>query len=161
MIYVFTGKIRTGKTTALYNWIENKHNIDGLLCPDDANGKRYFITIKSKETFKLEAEMAKDHTISVGPFHFFKTAFTIANLYLIAASEEKTSQYLIIDEIGKLELKNEGLHDAAKVLIPQYMLNEQFHLILVIRDALLDEVLKHYSITKTSVLTKAALLGLK
>ena len=49
MIYILTGAIRTGKTTALLNWINNRNDVDGLLCPDNENGKRYFLKVKTKE----------------------------------------------------------------------------------------------------------------
>ncbi len=47
MIYILSGNIRTGKTTALFEWSENRNDIDGLLCPDDEFGKRYFLKIKT------------------------------------------------------------------------------------------------------------------
>lgn len=42
MIYVFTGAIRTGKTLALLKWAEKRNDVDGLLCPDDDDGRRFF-----------------------------------------------------------------------------------------------------------------------
>ncbi len=49
MIYILTGDIRTGKTTALLDWIKDRNDVDGLLCPDSENGMRYFLKVKSKE----------------------------------------------------------------------------------------------------------------
>ncbi len=59
----------------------------------------------------------------------------------------RTSNYLVIDELGKLELKNKGLHESAKVLIPIYETQKNAHLILVIRDTLLNLVITHYNIS--------------
>lgn len=42
MIYILSGEIRTGKTSALREWVRKRNDVDGLLCPDDANGKRFF-----------------------------------------------------------------------------------------------------------------------
>ena len=152
MIYILTGAIRSGKTTALLDWSKNKNDIDGLLCPDDAHGKRYFLKLKNKTTFKLEAEAETEAIVAIGNFKFLQSAFNEANDYLILEASKTERQYLIIDEIGKLELKNEGLHVSTKVLISQFRSKDNSHLILVVRDYLLDAVLDHYGITECSIL---------
>lgn len=152
MIYILSGDIRSGKTTALLNWVSGRNDVDGLLCPDGDNGKRYFLKINSKERFELEVESESKDTITIGPFHFLKSAFKNANDYLLEANERKDFKYLIIDELGKLELKNEGLDDAAKALMPQFENDEDCHLILVIRASLLNDILRHYHIFKYKLL---------
>ncbi|WCO01206.1 nucleoside-triphosphatase [Psychroserpens ponticola] len=153
MIYILTGAIRTGKTTALLDWSNTRTNVDGLLCPDDENGKRFFLKVKSNEGFKLEVESENKVTI-IGNFKFLKSAFTEANDFLLSKFSETEHKFLIIDELGKLELKNEGLHLSTEAIIPKYMQNENQHLILVVRDYLLDAILKHYTISKYKVLKK-------
>lgn len=157
MIYILTGVIRSGKTTALLNWIKNRDDVDGLLCPDDDFGKRYFLKVKSKQEFKLEVKTETDDIVEIGNFKFLKSAFNEANDFLLSRASETEQTYLIIDELGKLELKNEGLHLSAEKLLPKYMKNETKHLILVVRDYLLDQIIQHYSITNYSVLQKEGL----
>jgi len=153
MIYILTGVIRSGKTTALLHWSKSRNDVDGLLCPDDANGKRYFLKLKNKTIFKLEAEAETEAIVTIGNFKFLRSAFNEANHYLILEASKTERQYLIIDEIGKLELKNEGLHVSTKALISQFKSNDNTHLILVVRDYLLDAVLEYYGITECSILT--------
>ena len=153
MIYILTGAIRSGKTTALLHWSKSRNDVDGLLCPDDANGKRYFLKLKNNTIFKLEAEAETEAIVTIGNFKFLRSAFNEANDYLILEASKTERQYLIIDEIGKLELKNEGLHVSTKALISQFKSNDNTHLILVVRDYLLDAVLEHYGITECSILT--------
>ena len=153
MIYILTGEIRSGKTSALLKWCKNRNDVDGVLCPDNAEGKRYFLEVKSKNEFEFETELDTEAIIEIGNFKFLKSAFEKANTYLLAVASENESQYLIIDELGKLELKKEGLHLSAERLIPNYETNENKHLILVVRDYLLDAVLEHYGITECSILT--------
>ncbi|MBC3845280.1 hypothetical protein H8K90_02715 [Winogradskyella echinorum] len=160
MIYILTGNIRTGKTTALLEWVSGRTDIDGLLCPDGDNGKRYFLKIESQEKFELEVESESEKTIAIGPFQFLKSAFEEANKYLLEANERRDFKYLIIDELGKLELKNEGLNHAAEILIPQYVMNEYFHLIIVVRESLIEETLKHYNIFKYKIIMKDDLKSL-
>ncbi|WP_282030527.1 nucleoside-triphosphatase [Winogradskyella eximia] len=157
MIYILRGDIRTGKTTALQEWCKNRDDVDGVLCPDNAEGKRYFLEVKSKNEFELETELDTEAIIEIGNFKFLKSAFEKANTYLQSVASENESQYLIIDELGKLELKNEGLHASAEKLISNYKSDERQHLILVVRDYLLDAVLKHYSIEEYRILTKVNL----
>ena len=152
MIYILTGAIRSGKTTALLHWSKNRNDVDGLLCPDDANGKRYFLKLENKIIFKLEAEAETEAIVAIGNFKFLRSAFNEANDYLILEASKTERQYLIIDEIGKLELKNEGLHVSTKALISQIRSKNNTHLILVVRDYLLDAVLEHYGITECSIL---------
>jgi len=157
MIYILRGDIRTGKTTALLEWCKNRDDVDGVLCPDNAEGKRYFLEVKSKNEFEFETELDTEAIIEIGNFKFLKSAFEKANTYLLAVASENESQYLIIDELGKLELKGEGLHLSAERLIPNYETNENKHLILVVRDYLLEAILTHYSIEKYRILTKVNL----
>lgn len=154
MIYVLTGKIRTGKTTALRKWISNRIDVDGLLCPDDHNGKRYFLKIKSKIEFEFEVEfeLKNNDIIEIRNFRFLKSAFHKANTFLMSIASKNPKTYIIIDEIGKLELKNDGLHKSAEKLISKFQLDEKHHVILVVRDYLLDAVLEHYAISEYSVI---------
>ena len=161
MIYILTGAIRTGKTTALLDWSKNRGDVDGLLCPDNEDGKRYFLKVKSKEEFEFEVEAETEEIIQIGSFKFLKSAFKKANDYLISIASEARSQYIIMDEIGKLELKNEGLHLSAEKLISKYMLNEKQHLILVVRDYLVEDILKYFTISEYSVLKKEDLTTLE
>ena len=153
MIYILSGNIRTGKTTALLEWSKNRKDVDGLLCPDDKFEKRYFLKIKSQETIPLEVLNSSDYDIiSIGNFKFLKSSFKIANDFLISFNDKKTSKYLIIDELGKLELTNEGLHEAAENLIPIFRSDKAYHLILIIRESLLNAILSHYNISKYKII---------
>ena len=154
MIYILSGDIRSGKTTALLNWVNEHEDVDGLLCPDCDNGKRYFLKIKPKEQFELEVESESEATITIGPFHFLKSAFENANDYLLEANDKRDFKYLVIDELGKLELRNLGLHDSSEHLIPKFINKNQQHLILVVRTSLLEEIINHYQIKKYTIISK-------
>ena len=154
MIYILTGDIRTGKTTALLEWVSGITDVDGVLCPDGENGKRYFLKIKSQEKFELEVEFESEKTIAIGPFYFLKSVFDEANKYLLEANDRRGFRYLVIDELGKLELKNEGLHKAAKKLIPDFICNENKHVVLVVRTSLLEAIINHYQIKAYTLLAK-------
>jgi nucleoside-triphosphatase THEP1 len=162
MIFILTGAIRTGKTTALLDWCKNRNDADGVLCPDDDKGKRYFLNIKSKDTYPLAANSdTEDHNIiSIGPFQFLKSSFQNANDYLLHSNDKSDYSYLVVDELGKLELKNIGLHNSAKSIIIQHENSNSHHLILVVRESLLNNIIEHYDISEYLVLEKEDLESL-
>ncbi|TXE19302.1 hypothetical protein ES692_03185 [Psychroserpens burtonensis] len=162
MIYILTGDIRTGKTTALLNWTDQRDDVDGWLCPDNEDGKRYFLNVKSKVEFELEIESEVDSTkmVSIGAFNFLRSAFKKANDYLISLTSENKNQYIIVDELGRLELNKEGLHTAAEALIPKFLKDDKHHLILVVRSYLLDDIIEFYNISEYQTLKKEDLSDL-
>jgi nucleoside-triphosphatase len=162
MIYILTGDIRTGKTTALLNWTDQRDEVDGWLCPDNEDGKRYFLNVKSKVEFELEIESEVDSTkiVSIGPFNFLRSAFKKANDYLISLTSDNENQYIIVDELGRLELNKEGLHTAAEDLIPKFLKDTKHHLILVVRSYLLEDIIHFYNISEYETLKKEDLSDL-
>ena len=163
MIYILTDPVRTGKTTALLNWAADRQDTDGVLCPDDALGKRYFLQLRTQQKSYIEATPGTEqaNTLSVGRFHFLKSAFDEANAYMISVAGKKDYSYLIIDELGKLELENTGLHHAASNVVKNHEFDEKHHIILVVRDTLLDEILSHYNIKLFRLVGKEELKALK
>ena len=157
MIYILTGPIRSGKTTTIKDWAEQRMDVDGLLSPDDDNGKRFFLKIKSREEIEFEVEFKSEKTINIGRFHFLKSSFEKANSFLKTFSSEPKNYYLILDELGKLELKNEGLHASTEILISKFLDSGKHYLILVVRDYLLDDIVAHYNISAYKIITKDAL----
>lgn len=162
MIYILTGPVRTGKTTALLRRTAGRQDTDGVLCPDDDNGKRYIWLLKARQAYPLEAEenTPDQDTIGVGRFRFLKSAFTEANNYLLSTAEAGTYKWLVIDELGKLELNDTGLHRAAKTLITSHENSANRHIILVVRDTLLHEIPVHYNFSRFQVVTKEELYKL-
>lgn len=144
-IKIVTGKIQSGKTTSLFKFINENKNTDGILAPI-VNNKRTLYHISTKTIKEFEAEKHSANTVSVGKYHFLNESFYWANEKLIE-SFNSSVKYLIIDEIGKLELRGEGLHKSTQVILNEIKNSDKI-LILVIRDYLLDEILKYYNITE-------------
>ena len=146
IIYIVTGPIQTGKTTRLFEFVGAKTSIDGILAPVIDN-KRTLYHISSKQLKILEAEHAGEKTIHVGKYNFYKKTFNWANKKLIESFYAKP-EWLIIDEVGKLELKNEGLHSTINEIL-NYRNESETKIILVVREYLLEKVLEKYKIEKT------------
>ena len=79
MIYILAGDIRTGKTSALEEWIGTWDSVKGILCPDDEDSElRYLYNIETAERFPLQVEEAAESTVRVGRFNFLEDSFKLA-----------------------------------------------------------------------------------
>lgn len=143
-IKIFTGPVQSGKTSKLFAYINQLESVDGILAPivDD---RRMLYHISSKVIKELEVDQKDANTIEVGKYIFLKDSFDWANEKLLSSFKEQPG-WLIIDEIGKLELRKEGLHKSCEIILKETY-NIKTNLILVVRDYLLDEVMKTYSLS--------------
>lgn len=144
MIYILTGPIRSGKTTALEVWAKDQKGLGGFLSPDRAN-RRKILLLSSNETIPFECDLNMDvDAIPVGKFNFLKSSFDTASARTLLDIHAGKA-LIVIDEIGKLELRNQGFSALLKqVLLMQS--NHHFDLYLVIRDTLLKQILAQFSI---------------
>jgi len=148
-IFILTGKIQSGKTTSLLNWIQNRNDVYGILTPV-INDKRIFVDIESQEQFPMEATEGEKEIISVGRFKFNLRNFERAK-DIIRGSMNKNG-WLIIDEIGPLELRGEGFHQV--LLKALHNINNKQKILLVVRNSILEEVKKHFGITGAIVIKR-------
>ncbi len=135
-----TGPVHTGKTTRLAARIaENPSHYCGLLAPVNENGKRYLKDIVSGERRMLDCAPDSKDAVAVGPYFFCETVFAWGRTLLLQHHEKYPNRTLVIDEIGKLELRGEGLAKACWDIIE---LRESIALstLLIVRDSLVDEV---------------------
>ena len=155
MIHILTGPIRSGKTTTLLNWIKDKKDAAGILTPD-VDGFRHFMNIATRQLFKMEAS-ENEEKIVVGRFAFSKNNFNRANEILL--NETFNDGWLIIDEIGPLELIGHGYNESII-----FLLTKRYKKTLwVVREGLITTISKHFKIenSKYEVLTISNLCDLK
>ncbi len=157
MIYILAGDIRTGKTSALREWVPTWDNVKGILCPDDKEELKYLCNIETQEKFPLEVKVKSEETISVGKFHFLGDTFKIANFLLIKTFDQYDFEFLVMDELGELELKNEGIHMAARYIIDNYVSNDKKNLLLVVRTHLVKDIIAHYGIRSFQIVASELL----
>ncbi len=152
-IFIFSGDTGSGKTTLLNKWATNTTNIGGILSPE-INGKRYFHNINSGEKRPLESS---DGNLKVGRFTFDEDAFLWATESLL---EQFQSGYdwLIIDEIGPLELKQKkGFHLLIQQL--QNKASSNTRLLFIVRATLVDEFIHTYSIQHVKIIPRTYFEG--
>jgi len=156
-LVIYTGKIRTGKTSALKRVLEGQA-VGGILSPD-IKGKRCFELPGSSRRFELEVDghVAYDAAlhIRVGRFVFLREAFEMANRTLVK-DMHGDKDWLVVDELGKLEIKGEGLADGIQELLRLYKTGRfNKFIVIVIRDYLLDEAISKYELDEASIIYSA------
>lgn len=150
-IYLFPGPVHTGKTTRLTEWINNKNDVDGILQPL-INGRRHIKHILSGETRLLEViqDFDQQNIISIGDYKFSADVFEWAQSQLLI-SFNRNPEWIIIDEVGKLEMDNKGLEPAVSEIINNLNKDIDINLVFVVRDYLIPNFLKKYSLTKNDI----------
>lgn len=145
-IILFSGPIHSGKTTRLQKFIADK-NCDGIVAPLN-DGKRYIQRIKTGEIKPLETE--SEDAIVIGKYKFSKHVFDWSRKQLQESLKSKID-FLVIDEIGKLELKDEGYEPILSTVVEQFKNQEDFDLVLVVRESLLQRVIQKYGFSDTEI----------
>jgi nucleoside-triphosphatase THEP1 len=144
-IFIFTGEIKSGKTTRLEKWIAENPDSDGILAPY-IKGKRYLKRIKAGKTKLLEYE-GEDENIELTKicnYNFIKSVFDWGQQELYNALLQKPG-WLIIDEIGPLELRGEALEPMVSNILSEssaLIIN----IVLVVRKSLVEKVIENYKL---------------
>lgn len=145
--FLISGPVHSGKTTRLQSWINmnSYHKIDGILAPV-LGGIRYLLHIKSNEMRKLEVveNDVRSNFTTIGKYTFNNTVFDWANSKLMETFDTKP-EYIIIDEIGPLELQGQGLEPAvSEILIKRR--SELDNIIIVVRSSMMENFFMHYKL---------------
>ena len=146
-INILTGPVQSGKTTRLIAWVKYHRQCAGILSPV-INTQRFIYSILANDYRRLESidnpTIGKD-IVKIGKFSFLQSTFLWARKELRIAMENR-SPFLVIDEIGPLELTGKGLEPMVTDILENYERSKKHHLILVVREALLDNVIAHYNL---------------
>lgn len=141
-ISILTGEIRTGKTTRLMRWAASQKNIDGIFQPviDD---KRFVYHIGSRTLKPLETSQTANVT-SIGKYDFSNETFAWSQK-ILSECVAKNLNWIIVDEIGPLELQGKGLEPAVSKLLADRE-NIKVQILCVVRDSILEKFIEHYGL---------------
>lgn len=149
-IFLLTGPRNSGKSTRLMHWILKQDNVIGIICPRD-KGKRELYSVYSKTFKEFEVENENASVVKIGNYKFLNDSFNWAETELLKSISLKP-KWVIIDEIGPLELRSKGFDKVIRQLINSQELKET-NLILVIRESLVDEVILAYGLDTKKIKT--------
>jgi nucleoside-triphosphatase THEP1 len=154
-IVIVTGPVHSGKSTSLGAWaklkLEEGALIGGILNPS-IDGEKWFISPEFN-TRRMMSARDNEKDIRVGKYRFSATAFEWAK-ELLHPTPDVNYDYFIIDEIGKLELKNTGLEPAIKSVFHVFGKKTQTTVIAVVRESLVEQVIDSYNLKNYKVISK-------
>lgn len=146
-IYIYSGPVHSGKTTRLIEWAEQQNNIDGILAPMQ-QGKRCLKRIAGNEIRLLEVDVSRTNPMeiyTIGKFSFSKSVFQWAAVTLQEAIKQPLN-WLVIDEIGFLELDGLGLEPAVKIALESNRSIRPKNILIVVREKLVGKIITHYGL---------------
>lgn len=150
-IYILTAPIQTGKTTSLVNWSDKRNDVYGILTPA-VDGKRMFMNAHTRQLFLMEANESETEVLTIGRFVFSKTNFDKA-IQIIGEAIDKEG-WLVIDEIGPMELRGEGFGDVLKEVLAK----RQYKILLVVREGLPQQVKGYFNIKEAELISEVSML---
>ncbi len=142
-IFTLSGPIQTAKTTKLLEWAKCKNDVDGILAPI-IKGERHLLHISSFESRSLERPQTFSDQVRVGRFVFSQKVFLWAHEKLNNINGSGLN-WLILDEIGPLELQGKGLEPAITSVLKKFY-STQINILMVVREGLEQKVLDRYLI---------------
>jgi nucleoside-triphosphatase THEP1 len=154
-VYILTGPVHSGKSTALKNWLDNKSESQGGFL--HLGSPKALFMLNDKEYFPFEKDKTTTtNDVLVGKYIFSSIAFDKMNDELKVLKQRKPS-IIVIDEIGKLELKGAGIDHGLRHFISTIPTFSSSTIILVARDYLLEEVIEKYALENAKVILKEEL----
>lgn len=145
-LYVYSGPVKSGKTTELISWVARLKSAEGILQPV-INGRRWIRNVNTGETKLLEAfsSSPSDKVVQIGDYSFFKDTLDWAR-EVVDKGFKNNPEWLIIDEVGKLEMQDKGIEPVISKIINSKK-RTLTKVLIVVRDSLLNEFQKKYKLT--------------
>lgn len=151
---IISDPVKSGKTSRLIHWLNQHPQVFGVLMPDLAGKRKLFLNslnlVLPLEVY--EKDYSESELVQIGRFAFLKEPFLFAQQLLLDAVNHSTND-IVIDEIGKLEFKNNSgfepaLSEVLKILALETNDSKCY---LVVRDYLLEETQRHYNLQDAEI----------
>jgi nucleoside-triphosphatase THEP1 len=153
-VFILTGSIGQGKTTylqKLINFFQHKGiTIGGIYSPRVLKDKETIgydiidINTAEREIFLRQASYPDE--MKIGRFNIHLEGLK-KGIKAIQSSNNQNTKMVIIDEVGLLELQNQGWAKNIEELVR----NSQNHILLVIRDSFIEKVVEKWTLNNYQV----------
>ncbi len=146
-IYFLSGPVRSGKTSRLIRWADNRKKVDGILAPV-IDGQRHLRHIASGETKCVQLPAGKgekDEAWQIGSYFFSVPVFLWARQMLLQSSRQNPD-WLVVDEAGFLELDGRGLEPALSEILKSNPPQAPKNIVLIVRQSLVERMIMHLNL---------------
>ena len=156
-ILIITGKVNSGKSSKLEKIIHQLNsagkNVNGFISRGIFSGSNKtgynLVNISTGAEYHLASTSPKENfNLKQGSFYFNEEVFNYIN---DNAKENLTADIIALDEIGHLELQNKGFYPFFKICLKDF----EGKLLIVVRNSLLESVLRKFRIHNDSVIEKS------
>ncbi len=145
-VFIITGEVGGGKTTCIKNIIENLQqeniSVSGIyssrIVENDITTGYDVINISTNKSTKFLRKTGDSTQQKIGKFYIFNEGLDAGNDTL----KNSDSQIVVIDEIGKLELTENGWFDSVELIIKK----QDSHLILVVRNEFVSQIIDKFRV---------------
>ena len=144
-ISFISGRVHSGKTTRAASMINGK--IAGGFLTPEVDGKKMLLDLVEDTYYNFEADASDEKIVSVGKYFLDKNAF-VRGGELLQRDLRNEVPIIFIDEIGILELRNEGFHPHLEIFFDLLRNREQVECVILVRDYLLTQVIDKYGLDK-------------
>ncbi|MCX6272371.1 MAG: hypothetical protein NTU44_14390 [Bacteroidetes bacterium] len=142
-VFVISGAVGQGKTTMVRNVIDNlrkqKITVGGFFSPGIIEGDTTIgydiVDIERQQRVIFLRQNVDPGLNKIGKFCIYPDGLEVGINAIIPARNIK-NEIVVIDEVGKLELENEGWADGIEKLLK----DPNYHLILTVRDTFAEQV---------------------
>ncbi len=154
-LFIFSAPVHSGKTSALMAWAEDRTDLGGFLAPD-LEGVRHLFTLRDRRMHPFqvrEQTVPSEELVTICRYHFSASTFALARQMLIEDAL-RPMPWLVVDEVGKLELQGLGHEPALSEVIRMHHTGVyRGKLLLVVRTELLGDVMEKYRLHSATVLS--------
>jgi len=154
-VVILSGAVQSGKTTSLLKHFSNNNAVGGFICPD-VNGKRMMFYTSEKRVLPFQITQ-QGNSVSIGKFAFDQAVFNKACDILVHPLT-LDNNWIIVDEIGPLELKEGGYYHSLLILLEHAKQNIYLTIVLVVREHLVADVISKFNLSEARIIAKEDLL---
>ena len=149
-VTIITAEINSGKTTYAKHLIEG-HEMEylGFLSLSDSQKKEFYLQdINDRKKILIMSESGNDAYEKLGRFYLDPNGFDIAfNSLIEEINNSSDNKTVLIDEVGRLELRGKGFNALINKLIEM-----DIDLLLCVRKSFVREVIEKYGFTNCKVI---------
>ncbi len=143
-IIIFTGKIKSGKSTALLDFAAQNPEVCGVI-QIGHNESREFVFLPELKRISMIRNDDEKKWIKLGDYDFSQKAFSEAIVKLHECLNGK-SKIVVIDEFGKMEFDGFGFFSITKQAIEKAKIDSEKTFIIVVRESLLEAFLSEFNL---------------